>query len=334
MATRIPLPADIYYDALENFLLVTSLAQVLRWQESQTPPALSMAARNDIFDYAKMLLQPASYQLFLQCSEQLSWTLPQPAPAVLPLPEALQGHGYSQAELQAQAHLSGGSTSLWEAVRQTVALLEFDAPRQVMMQRQARAMSFHLGVCARGPMVGICKATPVRRNVCKLLTFFVKHILPEYRYTSLAINVNYITPPHRDVQNGSSENLIISLCQQHNSGLWVESPHGSDYAAMMSGPNAENETVQPMEIVAVPVSAPFQTLYLAEPIVDTSGNACAATGSAAVGIATGGEEDGGESMARVEAEEAGEISFLHLMDGGLTTVCGDDLSASGVDKGS
>ena len=116
MATRIPLPADIYYDALENFLLVTSLAQLLRWQESQTPPALSMAARNDIFDYAKMLLQPASYQLFLQCSEQLSWTLPQPAPAVLPLPEALQGHGYSQAELQAQAHLSGGSTSLWEAV--------------------------------------------------------------------------------------------------------------------------------------------------------------------------------------------------------------------------
>ena len=102
----------------------------------------------------------------------------------------------------------------------------------------------------------------------------------------------------------------------------------------MSGPNAENETVQPMEIVAVPVSAPFQTLYLAEPVVVTSGNACVATGSAAVGIATGVEEDGGESMARVEAEEAGEISFLHLMDGGLTTVCGDDLSASGVDKGS
>ena len=229
MATRIPLPADIYYDALENFPLVTSLAQLLRWQESQTPPALSMAARNDIFDYAKMLLQPASYQLFLQYSEQLSWTLPQPAPAVLPLPEALQGHGYSQAELQAQAHLSGGSASLWEAVRQTVALLEFDAPRQVMMQQQARAMSFHLGVCARGPMVGICKATPVHRNVCKLLTFFVKHILPEHRYTSLAINVNYITPPHQNVQNGPSENLIISLCQQHNSGLWVESPHGSDY---------------------------------------------------------------------------------------------------------
>ena len=149
--------------------------------------------------------------------------------SVLPLPEALPGHGYSQAELQAQAHLSGGSASLWEAVRQTVALLEFDAPRQVMMQQQARAMSFHLGVCARGPMVGICKATPVHRNVCKLLTFFVKHILPEHRYTSLAINVNYITPPHRDVQNGPSENLIISLCQQHNSGLWVESPHGSDY---------------------------------------------------------------------------------------------------------
>ena len=78
---------------------------------------------------------------------------------------------------------------------------------------------------------------------------------------------------------------------------------------MMSGPNAEKEMVQPMEIVAVSVSAPFPTLYLAEPVVVTSGNACVATGSAAVGIATGGEEDGGESMARVEAEEAGDYLF-------------------------
>ena len=189
---------------------MTSLAQLLRWQESQTPPALSMAARNDIFDYAKMLLQPASYQLFLQYSEQLSWTLPQPAPAVLPLPEALQGHGYSQAELQAQAHLSGGSASLWEAVRQTVALLEFDAPRQVMMQQQARAMSFHLGVCARGPMVGICKATPVHRNVWKLLTFFVKHILPEHRYTSLAINAGtYKMGPRRISSSVYASNTTV-----------------------------------------------------------------------------------------------------------------------------
>ena len=89
-------------------------------------------------------------------------------------------------------------------------------------------------------MVGICKATPVHRNVCKLLTFFVKHILPEHRYTSLAINVNYITPPHRDVQNGPSENLIISLCQQHNSGLWVESPHGSDYVEHQGELRREN----------------------------------------------------------------------------------------------
>ena len=87
----------------------------------------------------------------------------------------------------------------------------------------------------------------------------------------------------------------------------------------MSGPDAEDETVQPMEIVAVPASAPFQTFYLAEPVVVTSGDTCvatgSATGSAAVGMATGGaEKKGGESMAREETEEAGEISFLHLMD--------------------
>eukprot|EP00439_Symbiodinium_sp_Y106_P050673 s3578_g6.t1 len=86
---------------------------------------------------------------------------------------------------------------------------------------------------------------------------------------------------------------------------------------MMSGPTAEDATVQPMEIVAVPTSAPFQTFYLAEPVVVTSGNTCVATGTAAVGMAvemaTGGEA-GGESMAREETEEAGEISFLHLMD--------------------
>ena len=99
-------------------------------------------------------------------------------------------------------------------------------------------------------------------------------------------------------------------CTERQHDLFAE-------AAMMSGPTAEDATVQPMEIVAVPTSAPFQTFYLAEPVVVTSGNTCVATGTAAVGMAvemaTGGEA-GGESMAREEAEEAGEISFLHLMD--------------------
>ena len=76
-------------------------------------------------------------------------------------------------------------------------------------------------------------------------------------------------------------------CTERQHDLFAE-------AAMMSGPDAEDETVQPMEIVAVPASAPFQTFYLAEPVVVTSGDTCvatgSATGSAAVGMATGGAE--------------------------------------------
>ena len=114
-----------------------------------------------------------------------------------------------------------GAHPCGEAVRQTVALLEFDAPRQVMMQRQARAMSFHLGVCARGPMVGICKATPVRRNVCKLLTFFVKHILPEHRYTSLAIKrqLHHPSTPGRTKRVlGESHHQSMPATQQWSLG--------------------------------------------------------------------------------------------------------------------
>ena len=50
-------------------------------------------------------------------------------------------------------------------------------------------------------------------------------------------------------------------CTERQHDLFAE-------AAMMSGPTAEDATVQPMEIVAVPTSAPFQTFYLAEPVVD------------------------------------------------------------------
>ncbi|CAE6911230.1 unnamed protein product [Symbiodinium sp. CCMP2592] len=229
MAVKLELPGDIYYDALESYMLTAQLTELMRWQQAVIPAALSLTARNDIFRYARTLLRPELYQLFSRYSEQYSRLVPCPMPAVLPPPDDLASERPSLAEQHAWMHLQTGGGSLWEAVRQTVALLDFEAPRQVMMKQHRQARSFHLGVCARGPLIGICKATPLHHNVCRLLTCLVKHVHPEHSFTSLAVNVNYFAPPHKDTQNGPQHNLIISLSQQDHGGLWVEDPQGKIY---------------------------------------------------------------------------------------------------------
>ncbi|CAE7245053.1 unnamed protein product [Symbiodinium sp. CCMP2592] len=219
MATRISFPTDIYYDALETYLLTTCLADMLGWQGMGVPPAVSVAARNNIFDYAQAMLEPANYSKFVAYSDALALALPAPPSAVMPPPDTLPGGGYSRAENLAWALLCQGNCSLWEAVRQTASDDATSSPGTKLS---------HRGLCSWG-LGGHLQATLVHRNVCRLLTFFIKHLCPEHRFTSIAVNIDYVTPPHKDSQNGPQENLIVSLSQQPNSGLWVEDTEGSEY---------------------------------------------------------------------------------------------------------
>ncbi|CAE7940859.1 unnamed protein product, partial [Symbiodinium necroappetens] len=188
-----------------------------------------MMARNDLFVYAKEELEPDSYAAFVEYSIQLSERVGAKVSAITPPSLSLPSQHHSQAEVLAWQFLTNGGGSVWEAVRLVASMLRFEQPRQRMMQSDAQASSFHLGICARGALVGVCKDTLTHRNVCRLLCFYVQHLCTEHRFTSISINRNYLAPAHRDLQNGPEDNLIVSLSLHDDGGLWVESPSGTVY---------------------------------------------------------------------------------------------------------
>jgi len=229
MPLPVCLPHDVYADLLEDYLL-TSCLQHLALQEGVTlPRQIGMLARNDVFTHARLLLNADSYDAFVSYSQELSGRIGAKVPAIMPMPLSDPHPQCSTAEILAWNTLDSGGGSLWESVRQTVIALRYEAPRQRMMHEDVEASSFHLGVCARGALVGICKDTLQHKHVCRLLCFFVQHVCPGHRFTSIAVNRNYQTPPHRDLQNGPEENLILSLSLHDAGGLWVETIDGSVY---------------------------------------------------------------------------------------------------------
>ncbi|CAE7872675.1 unnamed protein product [Symbiodinium necroappetens] len=229
MVKFLSLPHDVYADMLECHLLLSCCTALLRQQEAQPCEGLGMMARSDLFVYAKEELDQASYEAFVNYSIQLSERVGAKISAITPPPMSLPSQHHSQAEILAWQILTNGSGSVWEAVRLVASMLRFEPPRQRMMQSDTQAMSFHLGICARGGLVGVCKDTLTHRNVCRLLCFYVQHLCTGHRFTSISINRNYLAPAHRDLQNGPEENLIVSLSLHDEGGLWVESPLGTVY---------------------------------------------------------------------------------------------------------
>ena len=72
MAAECPLPADVYTEALESHLLLTSLANLYgQLRGGPLPPHLSMHSRNDLIQDARMLLDGPSFYCFMQYSRAL-----------------------------------------------------------------------------------------------------------------------------------------------------------------------------------------------------------------------------------------------------------------------
>ncbi|CAE7293615.1 unnamed protein product [Symbiodinium microadriaticum] len=165
------LPHDVYADMLECHLLLSCYAALMRQQDIQPCERLGMMARNDLSVYAKEELDRASYEAFVEYSIQLSERVGARISAITPPPLSLPSQHHSQAEILAWQFLTNGGGSVGEAVRLVASMLRFEQPRQRMMQSDAQASSFHLGICARGALVGVCKDTLTHRNVCRLLCF-------------------------------------------------------------------------------------------------------------------------------------------------------------------
>ena len=99
----------------------------------------------------------------------------------------------------------------------------------------SRSSSFTVGVYARAQLVGHCKATLPHTNVCKLLCMYVPHLCGSFRWTSIAVHVNYNTPVHRDPAHSPDMSLLTMLSSTEKGGLWIQSDAGSDYQEIPGG---------------------------------------------------------------------------------------------------
>jgi len=230
MVEACPLPRDVYSDSLEEFLLFRSLCYMYGQQTTEAlPPSLSMISRNDLLQEARQRLWPENLQSFMLYAEQLSYSLGTWPLSALPPPIWRENRRPPAAEICARNLLEEGQGSLWSAVRQVICHIEFEDPRQNFMAQDARARSFSLGVYARQAFVGLCKATPLHPNVCRLLCRFISHVCPSHRWTSLAVHVNYRAPPHTDQHNGPQRSLIMALSLNDEGGLWLQNTEGIHY---------------------------------------------------------------------------------------------------------
>ena len=235
MAAECPLPSDIYVEALESHLLSCLTHLHGRSNGGRLPPSLSLRSRNDLVQEARRLLDPASYHAYIQYTLGLSLMLPSYPGDTLPAPTPLKGVGYSSAEILAHDLLAWGQCSLWEAVRQVVGHLSFEKPRHRTMTDQHGAHSFTIGIFARPQLVGLCKATLQHANTSKLLCHFVAHLCPSFKWTTLAVHLNYSAPVHRDFANSDNQSLLALLSSSEQGGLWVEHSDGRDFQETPQG---------------------------------------------------------------------------------------------------
>ena len=220
-----PLPSDVYCDAPEeSYLLLSCLATLWGQQEGRwLSPNYSVRPRNDMVRAAQELLEADRFLIFLRCSEALGQSLPcypSPCPVL--------------ARVTAGLNSWPTAFSLWEAVRQVVSLLQFEPPRHSHMQG-SRSRSFTVGIYGRAQLVGLCKATLPHTNVCKLLCRYVSHLSEFFCWTSIAVNVKYNTPVHRDIANSSDMSLLTMLSSTEKGGLWVQTDAGCDYQEVPGG---------------------------------------------------------------------------------------------------
>ena len=178
-------------------------SKTIRWRKFTAQPESALQKRPGS--------RGKGYQAYLQYSLGLSRALPSYPGSALPAPTPLKGDGYSRAEILAHDLLAWGQCSLWEAVRQVVGHLCFEKPRHKNMSDQPGAHSFTIGIFARPQLVGLCKATLQHANTSKLLCHFVAHLCSSFRWTTLAIHLNYSAPVHRDFANSADQSLLALL---------------------------------------------------------------------------------------------------------------------------
>eukprot|EP00439_Symbiodinium_sp_Y106_P043523 s167_g5.t1 len=204
MARSLELPPSFFQMALEERLLLQALRRYLGEEaDAGFPPALTMAARNDIVEFAQQRLSAPSWQLFLNYVEGLPMALGNDESIHLPPPVGCVHPEMAEAETLAWHYLSAGACHLWTAVRATVSALPF-APDP---RPHASGVSFTLGLYGKGGFLGLSRHTQAFRNNCRLLNRMVYITYPGLRWASLMLGADNQVAPHIDKWNSDEDSL-------------------------------------------------------------------------------------------------------------------------------
>ena len=227
--SSVELPQHMYLAAVEEYLLLTTLHGLLDPARIRDlPPALTMASRNDLVHTAMQALHGDARDHFLRYADSLAsaiqGSIDVPFP---PMPRQCPADP-SIAERRAMNYLSEGSGSLWTAVRETVAMLQFSPDTRPF----ATGQTCVLGAYCKGGIIGLSKATKDHPATCTRLNAAVRMVAERhygYNWTTLVINIDNHTSPHTDRNNGPAPSLLLGLSHHNGGELWLADRCGKHY---------------------------------------------------------------------------------------------------------
>ncbi|CAE7467537.1 RER1C, partial [Symbiodinium sp. KB8] len=221
---ELALPSHIYYDSLEELLLLNTLQCLMAAVGKHVPPSLSMASTNELCHMACRLLPEDELRIFQDYACRLGCSMPGTDAVCFP-PALGQPHdGMRAAEHAAACYLQEGSGSLWSAVRHVVSLLPF---RDVKRQHQPHPQSqFSAGAYGHRGFVGLCKQTEQFGSVLRLLNLLICSLHSGFSWTTVVITVNNVAGLHVDKQNAPFCSLVFGLSHHSQGHMWIQSTRG------------------------------------------------------------------------------------------------------------
>ncbi|CAE7742391.1 unnamed protein product [Symbiodinium sp. CCMP2592] len=217
---ELELPPHVYYDQLEEALLLTALRNIASGCEVSVPPSLSLAAVNDILDMAKHILPTPAYQQLVDYSEMLGEHVAGRISAAFPHPLTEGAASDAEAEKVAFHYLRMGTGSLWNAVRHVISLLPFEMVQR-RHQREGQRQ-FACGAYGHRSSVGLYRHTVPYQSAILLINTSLCSICPSHTWSTVVITLGNVAELHVDRQNAPQRALVLGISHFEGGRLWLQ----------------------------------------------------------------------------------------------------------------
>ena len=225
-------PAALHFDYLEGFLTLSYVRRLCQETETNMPPGLGIYSRNDLVRWAFDTLPTAAGQQLMQHLDSTRIRWPDSHPC-LPEPQSIPNSAPAE-EKQAFDFLEEGHCSAWHSARHIASQLPYNYVTRNCQRgmRVQQAKVFRLGAYVRA-VPGLYHNTVMYPNSALLFNHLVSSCNGEFTWTSLSIQYNLCSPPHRD-STSSGDIMILQLTYNDGGQVWIEAPGGSHFMDVQS----------------------------------------------------------------------------------------------------